>query len=687
MNARVVTALATVLLVGWQVSLKAQVAAASAAVPTPVFTTDIAPIISANCVGCHRHGGDAPFSLATFQDVRRRASQVAAVTRSGFMPPWKPAAGVGDFVGARRLSKAQIALLEQWAASGAPEGPPADLPRAPNDVTGWLHGEPDLILELPPYVLKADGRDVFRNFVVTVPGTGTRFVRGVQFRPRTPGVHHANIRIDRTPASRQLDDSDPAPGYEGLLLHSANYPDGHFLGWTPGQAPAPASGDMAWRLDGNWDLVVQLHMRPTGAVEDVRPVIGLYFTNKPPKRTPSIIRLGRQDLDIPAGATDYRVSDTFTLPVAVQLYAIQPHAHYRAKTVSAWAALPDGSRRALMRIDDWDFYWQDQYRYASPAWLPAGTTLNMEYRFDNSVANPRNPNYPPEGASWGWRSVDEMADVWFQVLAASPDARVRLQAEVDRKMLTEDAIGGELLLKREPNHVPLRNDTALIYMKLGKPEQAVTHFQAVTRLDSQSATAWYNEGVALEALGASARAADRYGRAIQLDPGYSAAHNNLGSVLVRQGQLEAARLQYEHAIRSDPRNAEAHANLAMVLLVRRAPDAALAEVHEALRLQPDRLLKLTPFVWLLVTHPDAAIRRADDGRALGERIVAATGRRDPSALDALAAAYAALGRFDHAIQTSTEALAVLADSESDRAAQIRSRIALYRARQPFTLPQ
>ena len=107
------------------------------------------------------------------------------------------------------------------------------------------------------------------------------------------------------------------------------------------------------------------------------------------------------------------------LPVAVAVHAIQPHAHYRARSMEAFATLPDGSRRSLLRIDDWDINWQDRYVYASPVALPAGTRLSMTYVFDNSIGNPRNPDRPPTRARWGWRSTDEMADVWIQVITAS----------------------------------------------------------------------------------------------------------------------------------------------------------------------------------------------------------------------------------------------------------------------------
>ena len=195
------------------------------------------------------------------------------------MPPWKPEPGFGDFVGERHLSDVQIQTIARWVAGGRLEGDRADLPSAPAPHSGWQLGPPDLVVTLPEYTLRADGADLFRNFVVTVPGSGTRFVRGLEFRPGGRGVHHANIRVDRTPASRRLDEADPEPGYEGMILRSADYPDGHFLGWTPGQAPPPGPNDLAWQLDAGDDLVVQVHLQPTGKPERIRPSIGLYFAN------------------------------------------------------------------------------------------------------------------------------------------------------------------------------------------------------------------------------------------------------------------------------------------------------------------------------------------------------------------------------------------------------------------------
>lgn len=614
---------------------------AIAAEPPVTFSKDIAPVLYDRCAGCHRADGAAPFSLVTYAEVKQRATLIAAVTKSRYMPPWKPEQGSDPFVGERRLTGAEIDLIARWASMGAAEGDPADLPPRPRWSGGWQLGTPDVVLTLPPYTLRADGPDVFRNFVVTMPGTGTSYVRGLEFHPGHRAVHHANIRVDATAASRHLDEADAAPGYEGVILRSADYPDGHFLGWTPGQTASLAPKGLAWRLDAGNDLVVQLHLRPTGRAEVIQPAIGLYFTNDPPEQVPTILRLGRQNLDIPSGAPRYRVTDSYVLPVDAEVEAIQPHAHYRAREMSAWATPPGGARRPLIRIQDWDFNWQDQYRYAAPFSLPAGTTLEMEYIFDNSEANPRNPVRPPARVAWGWRSSDEMADVWIQLLTRSEADRARLGREVRRKMAAEDAVGCEVLIARNPDYVDLRNDAAVLYLELGDADRAFAHFEAVARLQPQSAVARYNMGVAREAAGRNADAARYYQEAVQLNPNYSVAQNNLGNMRLAEGRVEEARRHYERAVESGPANAEAQNNLGAVLVGLGNAAEALVHLELAVQLRP--------------AYPEAHFNRAR--------------------------AFAFLRRFDEAIGAAT-----IADGQAAAAgktalrAQIGEQLRLYRER-------
>src|SRR5205809_3125190 len=404
------------------------------------FTKDIAPIIWARCATCHRPGGIAPFSLLSFADVKQRATLIRAVTTRRIMPPWKPEPGKGEFADARRLSDAEIAAIEQWIDQGAAEGDPAHLAPLPAWSSDWQLGAPDVVVSMPePFHVPADGTDVFRTFVLPVPVSGPRYVRAVEFRPDNARVvHHATLGIDRTRSSRLLDERDPEPGYVGGMVPDARYPEGQLLGWTPGQSAHDVAPGTAWRLEPGSDVIVQLHLQPTGRPEPLTISVGFFFTDDPPTRTPVGLRLGSETIDIPPGQRDYTIADSYVTPVDVEVIAIQPHAHNLARRMTATATLPDGSRRWLISIADWDFRWQEVYRYERSIALPKGTTIAMEYVYDNSADNIRNPRHPPGRVVWGQNTTDEMGDLWVQMVPRTAGDSPSLNADVQRKRSSED---------------------------------------------------------------------------------------------------------------------------------------------------------------------------------------------------------------------------------------------------------
>jgi hypothetical protein len=333
------------------------------------FSKDVAPIVYSRCSGCHRPGEGAPFSLLTFEQVRKHARQIAEVTARHFMPPWPPEPGFGDFVDERRLTTDELGILQQWVAEGAAEGNPSDLPAQPHWVEGWQLGEPDLVVTMPePYPLAAEGKDVYRNFVFPVPLTSTRFVKAVQLKAgNAKVVHHAFIDVDETRQSRRLAEKESPPGFGGMELpDSALMPAGQYLGWQPGKSVYRVPEGLAWILRTNTDLVLQMHMHPSGKPELVQPAVGFYFTDLAPTNLPFRLRLLYYELDIPPGADHYTADQSYTLPVDVSLLRVNPHAHYLGKELEGYAQLPSGERKWLIRIKDWDFNWQGDYQYAQP---------------------------------------------------------------------------------------------------------------------------------------------------------------------------------------------------------------------------------------------------------------------------------------------------------------------------------
>jgi hypothetical protein len=553
------------------------------------FSEHLAPLLFEHCATCHRPLGSAPFSLLTYGEVRPRAKEIVAAVRRRSMPPWKPEPGYGNFMGERRLTDEQIALFERWVDQGSREGDPNSLPPPPKSNGQWRLGEPDLVLRMPAYRLRADGEDMYRNFVVAIPIEMTQYVKAWEFLPGNPRVvHHATLQFDSTGRSRKLDADDPQAGYEGLIAPSVRTPDGYFLDWGPGHNPYVAPDGMAWPLERGTDLVMMLHLKPDGREEIVDASLGLYFNQGPPARVPTLVRLTRQNLDIAPGESHYVASDSYTLDVNVDVYTIQPHAHFLAKEVRGFATLPDGSRKWLIYIRDWDFNWQGVYRYSEPVSLPAGTSVTMEIVYDNSATNRANPSRPPKRVTYGQRTSDEMAELWLQVLAANSTDRVTLVQGVRAKMVREEIVGHEKMLAADPSNVALHDDTALLYADIGSLEGAAAHFSESLRLNPGSPEAHYNVGAALLMQGKRADARDYFSRALALKPDYGPALTQLAWLLstssdthIRQ-PLEGLRLANRAVQTTQPPSARALDVLAAALAAAGQFDGAAATAEAAL---------------------------------------------------------------------------------------------------------
>ncbi|HEX4612008.1 MAG TPA: hypothetical protein VH092_27675 [Urbifossiella sp.] len=420
-------------------------AAAAVGQPAPervTFAEHIAPLVYAQCADCHRPGQVAPFPLLSYADARRHARTSLRVIRDREMPPWQPESGHGEFRGERRLTEAQIALFERWVAAGTPEGDPAQAPPPPTFRGGWQLGTPDLVVEMErPFAVPADGPDVYQNFVLPLKLTEDKWVAAVEFQSTAPvTVHHVLFFTDNSGRGRKDEERARAksgqPGFPGMGFR----PTGSLGGWAVGATPVRLPDGLALPLPKNADLVLQTHFHPSGKAASEKLTVGLYFAELPkgklkPERTLHRLQLPPvfglfSNVDIPAGKADFRVADSFTLPVDVDLVGAGAHAHYLGKTLKTSAALPDGGKRSLFSIRDWNFNWQGQYLYKDFVRLPRGTILHGEVTWDNSAANPRNPHTPPVRVRWGEASGDEMGSVSLMLVAANEADSDRLRTAI-----------------------------------------------------------------------------------------------------------------------------------------------------------------------------------------------------------------------------------------------------------------
>ncbi len=589
--------------------------APSGASPRPItFNRDIAPLVHRNCAPCHRPGEAGPFSLLSYADVKKRAEQIVEVTGTRYMPPWPPEPGYGEFEGTRRLRDEEIALLRRWVESGTPEGA-LDERLEPRFAEGWQLGPPDLVLKLDrPFTVPAEGTDVFHNFVLPVGEPGTRYVRAMELRPGDKRVvHHANVLVDRTGSARRQDAREAGPGFGGMdvLLESDSFePDSHFLFWKPASAAVTEPDDMAWRVDAGTDLVLNLHLQPPGKPQQIQPELGLYFTDRAPTRFPMLVQLEHDGaLDIAPGQRDFVVTDHYVLPVEALVLGVYPHAHYLGKDVQGWATLPDGSRKWLIWIRDWDLNWQAVYRYRTPVPLPLGSRIEMRVQYDNSADNPRNPNDPPRRVRAGNRSSDEMGHLWLQLLPAAEADRVALQEALMRRRLEkypmdfvahanlgsvletkgrrEEALAEyRLALEARPDSAPTLNNLGALLQSLDRPAEALRAYREAVRADPDYANARYNLGNALVARGAFAEAISHFREVVRLRPEDASALSNLGGALLAAGSVSEALAPLGRAVARDPASLNARFNLARALLARGRLGEALEHLEAAERIAP-----------------------------------------------------------------------------------------------------
>jgi hypothetical protein len=378
---------------------------------TPTFSNEIVRILQQNCQSCHHAGDIAPFPLVAYSDAKPRATLIKFMTQTRQMPPWKAAEACGTFRDQRWLSDAQIATIGKWVEAGAPEGNPADLPAPLTFTSDWYLGEPDLVLSSqeaftpPPHV------DTYRCFSLPTDTIADKWVRAVDTHPGDRGtVHHVLTFIDTTGVSANLDDADPGPGYT-CFGGPGFSTTGTLGGWAPGTRPLEMPDGVAFKLPAASRVVMQVHYHPHASEpQPDRTQYGIYYSSDPSPKEMRILPLINDTFTIPPNDSHYKVDAVFPLltPIPLKLWFIAPHMHLLGKSMTVEVKRPNEPSECLIEIDDWDFNWQGAYRYIQPIDIPIGSRLAATAFYDNSIANPKNPNTPPKAVSWGEATTDEM---------------------------------------------------------------------------------------------------------------------------------------------------------------------------------------------------------------------------------------------------------------------------------------
>ena len=390
------------------------------------YAKEVAPILNANCVVCHRAGDVGPFALENYAQARQWASAIKEYTARRVMPPWKPIATQAEwFHDARTLTDSQIETLAIWADSGALAGNLKALPAAPklHKAGDWPLGKPDLVLApVRPFHLEAEGRDVYRNFTLPMDFKEDTYLSAMDFQPGNRRiVHHiiAYIDLDGKTCAR-MDSRESEPGWSVGGGGSGIDNDDWGSAWAPGMAMRLYPKGIALKIPKGAKIVLQVHYHKSGLPEVDNTKVALYRATVPTTQVLHTAEVGTPFIFIPANAKNHKVTASMTIPANVTVYEVLPHMHLLGQEMRVEAALPTGEKRDLIYVKNWEFNWQTAYKYKEPLKLPKGTKITVTSLYDNTAQNPFQPNNPPQPVRFGEQSTDEMCFAFIGFVVDKP---------------------------------------------------------------------------------------------------------------------------------------------------------------------------------------------------------------------------------------------------------------------------
>lgn len=382
----------------------------------PTFAQDIAPIIYSKCTPCHNPNGVGNFMpLNDYQSVKRQGMNIMQATISKHMPPWPPDPTYSRHLRERNLTQFQINRIADWVNNQMPRGDSTLEPPAPTfTANNPTLGPPDTVIAFSRAHTKQAGPDEYRIFVFNLNLRQGRDIAAVEFVPGNPNIaHHAIVAMDTTGQGRVLDARDPGYGYPGTGGGFGFTPtELNWATWVPGSMPLVYPPGVGKRLFKNSDLLVQMHYGPTANAQKDSSYLRIYYARTPIRRDMRTILISPLNITngpflIPAN-TVRTFNARMIAPEDMSLIDVTPHAHLLCKYWESFAVHGPGDTTKLIRIPKYDFHWQGTYTYPRFVKIPRGTAIHARATYDNTVNNPTNPFRPPQNASWGEQTGNEM---------------------------------------------------------------------------------------------------------------------------------------------------------------------------------------------------------------------------------------------------------------------------------------
>ena len=365
---------------------------------TYTYHRDIRPMLDKHCLGCHAEGGIGPFSLDTYEDVRSLETVLLSAIVEKRMPPWQPTQDCIPLQDERIMSESEIEIVTKWVEEGAVQGEETDY--VPEEATSDDLGEPDLLTDGgEAYVADTSRPDDWRCFPLRQKFEKETFVEVIDVFPdQKEIVHHVLLYL--IPASdvaqmEQKDANEEGAGY--TCFGGPGVGSGDTLGgWVPGSVRGKRSDSpTAFRIPAGARVVMQVHYNVLGLASEETPKpdkTQVAFWTLEEGQTPDflleIVPFPHFDIEIPPGESDWQESKDFILPLDTTVVGVTPHMHSIGKNIKV-EHIRDGQESCVIDIPEWDFNWQQFYRFQPDSIIEAksGDTVRLNCGYNNSAEN------------------------------------------------------------------------------------------------------------------------------------------------------------------------------------------------------------------------------------------------------------------------------------------------------------
>ncbi|WP_133259691.1 cytochrome c [Pseudochryseolinea flava] len=328
------------------------------------------------------------------------------VTGKRYMPPWKADPAYRSFANEKMLTDEEIVLIANWVDGGMFKG--KSTKKSKVSLSNANTRTADALLAAQPISIKGDNKENFTLAIIPFEFNQEMNVESVEYLSSTMKIiHHANFGIYAVP--------DPA-----IDIHALKDPiDANFVGakanqlallsqhivyyngWVPGSTPITFPKGLGFKMPRRGVIILTNHYAPSPV--DVTEISSLkfFFSKSEITRTVQTLSIGSGGVGeiqpslmlMPEEINDFKIQMEIVEPLS--LMYVWPHMHLLGKSYTAYYAL-QGDTIPLVRINNWDFNWQEAYKFKKLQILPKGAVLTIEGRYDNTSKNPRNPNIPPK---------------------------------------------------------------------------------------------------------------------------------------------------------------------------------------------------------------------------------------------------------------------------------------------------